>query len=327
MSDSTLTENRLTDIDFIKGVMIFLMVCFHITYVGSLKPEMNCITTFVYSFHMPVFLFYSGFFISTSNLLKVRLKKLVRNILIPYLLFELIYIVSLYLASKFGFTFNNKISVFDYNFVLNKLFIDPIGAYWYLHTLLISIIVLNLVDYFYKGEQIYLIIIIGICYFLLSFIIDGFKFQNSIFIIFGYTFKKYSQKIPLSWLSILPIILIAYFSLPNLERASIYSFGITIFTISFLKYLYLMFSKSQIIKWFTWVGRNTLIIVLIHPIFINIFRLFNKWSLVIDPTAISYLLLTTVATILFSLICSKLFDKLNISRILFGKKIYKCKVN
>lgn len=316
-------KTRIRDIDFMKGIMIILMVCFHIKYSGSsVDNEMKLITTLVYSFHMPIFLFYSGFFISTSKPIKERFFSLLRTIIIPYILFDLIYLFSLYYAGKMGLHFQNKLEILNVSIISSKVFLDPIGAYWYLHTLIICTTVIYILDILCKENKYLSIIISGTVFYIISLFIIGFHFENGLFLLLGYYFKRFEISIQSSVFSIIPIIFIAYIALPDLYRGSLAGLGITLLTISFLKAIYNLSSKSYLSQWFSYVGQNTLMILLIHPIFLNLFKITTPLFRKIDTTGISYYLFATIFVIIICLLISKLTDKLGISQVLFGRKIY-----
>lgn len=70
-------------VDTIKAFAIFLVVLGH-----SFYPEQGLsydLKSFIYSFHMPVFFFLSGFLFKPCNSLKEHLKKYTRSLLFPYL--------------------------------------------------------------------------------------------------------------------------------------------------------------------------------------------------------------------------------------------------
>jgi len=306
---------RLGDIDFIKGIMIFLMVCFHIN-VGALSN----ITEWVYSFHMPVFLFYSGYFISTSKPLKDRAYMLFRTLVVPFIIFEVIYISMLYLAGQMGFKFSNRIEFLDLSVLAYRVFIKPIGAYWYLHTLIVSMIVIYIVDYFRVKNPTTKIIIIGLICYGLTFLIQGIKFENELFFVLGYFFKIFAYDIYASILSLACLALIFIFGDTNVASAS--SLGTSFFMVSFLKYIFSISGNSIVARIFQYLGKNTLIIVMLHPIFLNVFKLGEKYFLKIDSTLIVYSILNTTFTICLSLLASYIFDKIRLSGLLFGKPIY-----
>lgn len=69
--------NRITYIDLIKGFAIFLVVWGHIDTIQPIKSV-------IYSFHMPLFFILSGFFMNFQKGARVNVKKLLRNLIIPY---------------------------------------------------------------------------------------------------------------------------------------------------------------------------------------------------------------------------------------------------
>lgn len=310
-------KERIENVDYVKGIMIFLMVMFHINYIESIQP----VTGIVYAFHMPVFLFYSGYFLSVSKPLKTRLYNIFRSLIIPYIIFEVLYLLMLYFAGALGFNFSNKIDNFSLSLLLYRIFVCPIGAYWYLHTIIICMLAVYIVDRFIK-DTMTAVITTGILFFVLSLTVEGIKFENTLFFILGYYFKRNNISIPSGLISLVAAVIIAYLTFSTIERGSTASIGLTILIISFLYALYDLTKRYQITNIFTYLGRNTLIIVLIHPIFLNLFKLSLKWFQVIDSSGLVYVFINTIFTIAVSILISFIMDKLNISKLFFGKKIY-----
>jgi fucose 4-O-acetylase-like acetyltransferase len=310
-------NERIEYVDYIKGITIFLMVMFHINYVAIIKPIMPLI----YAFHMPVFLFFSGLFTKTEKPINGRLYNLTRSLLVPYLVFELIYITSLYVAGIMGFSFQNSISSITPSLLFHKLILAPIGAYWYLHTLIICMLVVYITDHFVKNIW-SSIIIIGLVCFLLCQFIEGLKFNNCLFFIVGYHFRKFQINIPVGLVAIIPFTMIGFLYFEVLKRGSIQSFGLVFFFISFLGWVFNNSSNLLVTRLISHLGRNTLVIVLLHPIFLNLFKITYKWFLTFDSTGVLYLVLITMLTIVASVLCSMLMDKLYISKFLFGKNTY-----
>ncbi|WP_324661016.1 acyltransferase family protein, partial [Bacillus pacificus] len=91
--------NRVEWIDTAKGVGIFLVILGH---TGSLGERM---TNYIYSFHMPLFFFLSGYLFSVHkyNNFSVFLKKKFKSLLIPYIIFSLgTYLFWVVVGNKFG---------------------------------------------------------------------------------------------------------------------------------------------------------------------------------------------------------------------------------
>ncbi|MGL5330262.1 MAG: acyltransferase family protein, partial [Peptostreptococcaceae bacterium] len=104
LPEDTSTERSYL-IDNLKGLLIFLVVFGH-----SLEPYkeqhiiLRTIYIFIYLFHMPAFVFISGYL--SKNLNKSR-ETALKNFLIPYMIFNTIWyiIVSIYTQNLSGFSF------------------------------------------------------------------------------------------------------------------------------------------------------------------------------------------------------------------------------
>ncbi len=82
--------------DNYKGLLILLVVIGHFT--GNFIEEnhfMNFLIKTIYSFHMPAFVFISAYFSKRNNIIK-----LVRTLLLPYILFQTAYFVFLNLIGR-----------------------------------------------------------------------------------------------------------------------------------------------------------------------------------------------------------------------------------
>ncbi len=88
-----MSKKRESYFDNAKFILIFLVVFGH--FISPHKDNSESLYTvynFIYTFHMPAFILIGGFF-SKGIMKKGYLKKIFRNILIPYFIFQLIYFV------------------------------------------------------------------------------------------------------------------------------------------------------------------------------------------------------------------------------------------
>jgi fucose 4-O-acetylase-like acetyltransferase len=91
-------QQRIAWIDILKGIGILLVVFGHITPDGTVK-------TFIYSFHMPLFFFVSGYVFDPYRHPQYRdfFKKRFKSIILPFVLFYLLsHIASLIISSVLG---------------------------------------------------------------------------------------------------------------------------------------------------------------------------------------------------------------------------------
>jgi fucose 4-O-acetylase-like acetyltransferase len=84
-------RGRNLHVDNIKAVLIFLVVFGHLIEVNIANdPLLKSIWLFIYSFHMPMFALISGMF-SKAVINEKQSGQLVRNIVVPLVVFELLY--------------------------------------------------------------------------------------------------------------------------------------------------------------------------------------------------------------------------------------------
>ncbi len=72
-------KNRIAYIDIAKGIGILLMVAGHVFYYGIYKK-------IIFSFHMPLFVIISGMFFKYNKNFKEYLFKIIKRLLIPYII-------------------------------------------------------------------------------------------------------------------------------------------------------------------------------------------------------------------------------------------------
>lgn len=119
---------RLPQIDFVKCVCIILMVVMHLQYIGDTYPVAKAM---VYTFHMPLFLFLSGWLLRTDRTVRSFMGKYA-GVLIPYIIMETGYAVaSVFLPVRGGLGELTPLSL------LGALVLHPVGPYWYLHTFML----------------------------------------------------------------------------------------------------------------------------------------------------------------------------------------------
>ncbi len=80
-------NKRIYLYDNIKGILIFFVVLGHmIEYIAG-GPFYKTLYILIYSFHMPLFIYVSGYFANANP------KKTVKNVLYPYVVFQCLYVI------------------------------------------------------------------------------------------------------------------------------------------------------------------------------------------------------------------------------------------
>ncbi|WP_195263215.1 MULTISPECIES: acyltransferase family protein [unclassified Clostridium] len=90
------TRNYL--LDNLKVILIFFVVFGHvIEYYIKDNSTLRTIYIFIYIFHMPLFIFISGYL--SKNFYRMK-RKAIRNLLIPYIIFNMIWYTAVYIGTK-----------------------------------------------------------------------------------------------------------------------------------------------------------------------------------------------------------------------------------
>ncbi|KAF1296771.1 hypothetical protein BAU15_08990 [Enterococcus sp. JM4C] len=317
-------NKRNFDIDALKGVGIFLVVLGHIP---DLSGE---IYKYIYSFHMPLFLFCSGYLLygkSTVDLKKYSLASF-KKIMIPfYMAYTISYIVTIYFSEE------KRSLAFFLEFLKGGL----LGSHWmqvnnfalwYLPMFLISSIIFRYVCT--KGDK--MVLFVGIMGFLLSPIVYNLLtnpdekvlwsanviFPALFFMMVGYFFNKYTifNKI-MNPKATLPMIvsgglgLYLAFKYPS-EILYVENYWYLICAVlSLLFFIWIVLGNKN--KPILYLGKNSMNILSYHLIIIYIFESthLNQLYINLGVTEIIYGLALTVTIIFISLIPTFIKNKVS----------------
>ncbi len=81
---NTITNSRDYRMDNIKCFLIILVICGHLMELSN-RDSVNIIYKIIYSFHMPAFIFVTGYFA------RFKPVKILRSIVLPYVIFQILY--------------------------------------------------------------------------------------------------------------------------------------------------------------------------------------------------------------------------------------------
>lgn len=299
-----MTDERNRWLDIVKGLTIFLMILGHciqngngVAYISSQAFWSDKVTIFIYSFHMPLFMLISGYFLHYS-LKKRPLVKALRN-KINYLLYPII-IFNLYNYIIGNTTYIDNLFYIIIN--LNDLAFKIFDGYWFLWAVLIFSILVTLVHFLLKDNLVIYIVIFFLLFFIPNFIFNLQTFRIDFmypFFIIGYLFPKWEFKLTrplLIWFLVCAIFAIQLYlfdekdyiyasglnilhsklDLSVLEQIKIDLFRISIgisgslFFLISVYYVYHQFFKlERLWKIFSYIGVNSLLIYCLQEILIT----------------------------------------------------------
>lgn len=304
-------EHRIKELDYLKSILILLMVAFHLVYIGDKYPYIKQI---VYTFHMPAFLIISGYLTNVQKDIKSFMRKLLW-IFIPYLCLETGYVLMSHILPV-----RENVPEISSSILLHKIFIKPLGPYWYLHTLIICSLLYYLAFRYTRMKIISQVIILGLGLFAVSYWGGIMVFANAIYFLAGVIIKQ--SKLPFirifqpSLLALVPMILLCCFP-DNLNRGTLAGITITYLAIIISLYAHSYLSKG-ISQCSYFIGRNTLVIFLFSPLFTILCKMFLSF-LFFEPTGILFMIISVAITVSGCIVIAWSMDKLHFSRFFFGQ--------
>lgn len=150
---------RIEELDFLKAVFILLMISFHLAYFGDGYPYLK---KFVYTFHMPGFLIISGYLMNVNKPPR-GFGKTILWLAVPYVIMETGYVL---MASILPI--RDHVDNLSTGVLLQKLFVNPLGPYWYLHTLILSGSLYFAVFRWMKGPELSRFMVLALSYYACS---------------------------------------------------------------------------------------------------------------------------------------------------------------
>lgn len=266
---------RDKSIDIAKGLAIILVMVGH-----TLMNRYVC--NAIYSFHMPLFFILSGYFMNGKSIDRNYINKLYKTLLRPYLITALITIGLSFFCNHN--VFNDIVAAFIVGCDISYIDIPFIGAIWFLIALFLSKLIIQLViNGILKWE--YLLFLTMVSYFVTKMTgvilpwclsIVGFC---SLFVLIGHFLGKKNILIILSdkhyfRLIALWCLLFAPF-VPLAVRINFYPLGLfniltaSTLTVSILVLIKFFLNEVRIefiSDFFSWLGRNSLLILCIHSV-------------------------------------------------------------
>lgn len=304
---------RFEELDFLKGIMIMLMVAFHLVYIGDGYPYIKKI---VYTFHIPVFFIISGYLMNVEKPFWGYIRSILW-LLVPYLIMESGYIL---MASVLPI--REHIDGLSPSIFITKLFFSPIGPYWYLHSLILCSLVYY-VCFFksrYKNILVARIVCISIILGFLSLYWGVISLSSIFYFLLGVVIKQSSTNILAffrkSWIAILGFIILIQFP-ENLDRFTIGGVLITYLVVSSLLAIYTILPHF-ICSIINYIGRHTLVILLFSPLFTGLVKpLIGVFAF--DHTRLLFLIAALIINISGCFLIGLLMDYCGVSQYFFGK--------
>ena len=303
---------RIKELDYLKGVMIILVITFHLVYFEHLYPYAKQV---VYTFHMPVFLLISGYLMNISKKWGTFLLTIV-GLVIPYLVMESGYIV---MASLLPI--NEHIDHLTVGLFFDKLLLHPLGPYWYLHTLILCGLTYRLIMGTVLNNWMIRIIPMILVFYFFSHVLGILSFPLAMYFLIG-TVLRQSQTDFMRFFHASAFAIVAFALLicepAYLSPATLGGLLIVYLVISGCLFLF-SYSHRSVLNVIGFFGRNSLLLYVFSPIFTILCKQMVPY-LTFDKSGMLFLIASLIVCVSGSLAIGYLMDLLRISPLFFRKQ-------
>jgi fucose 4-O-acetylase-like acetyltransferase len=253
-------QQRMDVLDFLKGIFVILMITFHLVYISESYPYVKRV---VYTFHMPGFLIISGYLMNISKPRRDVMGTLL-GYAIPYIIMECGYIV---MAS--ALPIREHIDHLTWRVFIEKLFLHPIGPYWYLQTLIVCGLSYFTVFMYIPMKTVSKIILLGIIFHLLSDGVGLMTLACSLYFLVGVIVRQshlsFTDVFQSSGLAILAFMLLAIHP-QNLQMEQSGA-GLMVFLIISGSLFAFNYTNLKLRLVILYLGKHTMPLFLFSPIF------------------------------------------------------------
>ena len=267
---------------------------------------------------MPGFLLISGYLFPVNKEPQKFLKG-IYGIVVPYIVFEIVYLLGVGMLGKFigaSNTFDGGVLT-----LLSKMAFSPSGTYWYIHTIIICSIIAYFSTRLFKSNENRLVFT-AISFMIISLVIP---FQKPLFLFFyfvGYVIRLYRHSFDSimmkTWALIFPLLICCYLSdesmraLPTVVCNTFCVVGLIGWVTPRL--------WSHLTNSIAWIGKNSLSVLLISPAFTVLTKMAIPFF-DFDKSRILWTSFSVIFVIIGCFLLAYIIDKLHFSELCFGKKL------
>ena len=301
---------RSQELDYLKGVLILLMIAFHLVYFEHLHPYAKQV---VYTFHMPAFLLVSGYLVNVAKTWRQFLITMMW-IAVPYAIME-----SAYTIAASMHPVSDHVDNLTPALLLDKVLLNPLGPYWYLHTMVVCGLIAKAAHSLPVGNILRLLVM-AIVMVVVSQSPLTLSLPCAMYYLAGHALRTTGQPFtlffPSTLLAVLPFAVLAIFP-TNLDKAT--PGGAVMVYLSVCSLLAACrLSGNRLRQLFSFLGRRSLLLYVFSPVFTLSAKVLVPF-LAFDPTGFLFLVLSLLLAVCGSLGIGYVLDRLHISPWVFGK--------
>ncbi|MHB1157314.1 MAG: acyltransferase family protein, partial [Phycisphaerales bacterium] len=312
-------EQRDQSLDAIKGILIVFVVYGHIAHAGHAANILQLGTNFAYTFHMSAFLLISGFFTHANRGWRQQVIRLVRRLCIPYVVFGLLFIFSRWYAGRHGLQMSGgEASIAPFDLLTGLALGNAVGPIWYIYVLLVFQLCYITVAHLWPKDRTMRFCVLTTAIVLVSMADTPMTLNRGFYLLLGLFIYEMGWPLFSGWAYALLVAVMLCFPLFSHADDPMVRLPWVIGLFGLAHQILVKMPADAFIRIWAFLGRNTLIILFMHPAAINAGKLLRSRFLQFDPSGSSYSLLITLAGVLLPLVFTWISDRISLSPILFG---------
>ncbi|MEQ1558865.1 MAG: acyltransferase family protein [Methyloglobulus sp.] len=244
---------------------------------------------------------------------------------LPYVIFLSAYLICLVLIQKIGIPTTNAPprSIPDF---IQIILLHPRGAYWFLHSLILIQLCFMFAKALTSRTKWDDTVFFSLSFSLLALVCHYHLCSQrvALYFLLGVILRRFGNVLPASLKSgSLLIVIILIFTGEEIFKLSFIQFAWCLAMLAFLAGLGQAMESSPVVSLFAWLGRNSLIVLVVHAMFVVSLKPSATLFLKLDQTGLLYSTAVVVITMSGCVLSAFLFDRTRISQYLFGvDKIY-----
>ncbi|MBP5573411.1 MAG: acyltransferase [Bacteroidales bacterium] len=305
------THQRIDELDFLKCIMIVLMVAFHLVYFEELYPYAKQV---VYTFHMPVLLIISGY-LTNIDKSPLRFLKGILWLFVPYAIMECGYIWMSSLLPIRDHIDHLTASVF-----FDKLFLHPLGPYWYLHALILCGLTYYAVFRWCPMRTMSRCVLLGLIFAGYAYL-GILSLSRAFYFLAGVVVHQsrfsFLEVFRPSWLAVVGLALLVIH--PDNLHADVVGGVLIVYLVMSFCLAWYPVVRGRLRTFMLFLGRNTMPIFVFSPLFTILCKFLVPY-LAFDKTGLLFLVISLTVSISGSLAIGWVMDRLRVSPYFFGKK-------
>ena len=316
---------RDTKMDFVKGVMIVLMVSFHYDAIGTVAVYNEAFRWFSLSFFLPILFFLSGYFTKPPRSLTTGVARVASTLGVPYFFFLVVYLGLISAARETGIYPIRQTVQLDATGWLYTVFVSPVGPYYYLYSLAVFRVTYYIAWRVTAGEEtqrwaVHLAMLIGLS---MSPICTAFWWVMCL----GLLWREKGLGFLHGRTAVLPCLVVCcgfftsngktFFGFVS-QNAGLHA----VWLLSTLSVTLWIHDRCGIAirRAFALCGRNTLSILVMHIFVLKGVLLCTKWVVSTDPSGVLNILIGATLGTAIPILAAKVLDTVRLTWLMFGRR-------